>query len=357
MSVIAAWITKIDFTMLNDRVVPVGDVDRSIRSLLDVNRTEGNVLGTDQVRLLPCCESRTVITDNKPADAMSTEVVSDQIPLPVVRQMSAIHNFQSAILRAARIQSMQNSRNPCDGRVRCPRHNVVDPFTPGAIRRKRLPPAIKCMTPGIHPAAGKNFQLHRLGTELPDPPGIQPSNTMGSFDVTVNVDRLVHVQHAIHAPAERMQDVVSIFRSKTTQHDPRFISLVITVGILEMNDFGAVGDIGSAIPRFNAGRDQEPIGKDGRLVSGSITIGIFEDQDLVRCLLSGGNLRIDLRRCHPQSAARVKVDLDRLVQLGICGEQIDFKSFRKHKRLTFLFRIRNWNVFEFSLCVNGSRQQ
>ena len=172
--------------------------------------------------------------------------------------------------------------------------------------------------------------------------------------MAVNIDRLIHIQHAVHSPAERMQDVVRIFSPKTTQHDPRLVCLVVAVRVLEMDNFRTVGNVGAAIPRFNTGRDQQAISKHCRLVGGSVTISIFEDQDLVRCLLSGGNLRIDLRRRDPQPPASVEVDLDRFVQLRIGSKQIDFESFWKHKRLAFLFGIGNRNVFQVSLSVDGS---
>ena len=44
MHLITTRITEIDLTMLDDRIVPVRDVERTIGSDADVDRTEGPVI-------------------------------------------------------------------------------------------------------------------------------------------------------------------------------------------------------------------------------------------------------------------------------------------------------------------------
>ena len=50
--VVAARVAEIDLAVLDDRVVPVGDVDRAVGPHLDVDRPEGDVRGLDQLGLL-----------------------------------------------------------------------------------------------------------------------------------------------------------------------------------------------------------------------------------------------------------------------------------------------------------------
>ncbi len=45
MILVAAWITEIVLGMVDDRVVPIGDVDRSVGPDLAVDRPEVRVLG------------------------------------------------------------------------------------------------------------------------------------------------------------------------------------------------------------------------------------------------------------------------------------------------------------------------
>ena len=50
-SVVATRVAEIDFAVWDDRVVPFGNVDRSVRSHLHVDRAEGDVVGLDQLDL------------------------------------------------------------------------------------------------------------------------------------------------------------------------------------------------------------------------------------------------------------------------------------------------------------------
>ena len=227
MSVVTTGITKVDFAVLDNRVVPVGNVDGSVRPLLDIDRAKRDVLRTDQVGLLPGGKPRSVFTQHKPTDTMTTEIMGDQISLPVIREMSSIDHFQAAILGASWIQSMQNARHTKDRRIGCPRNDVIDSLAPGTIGHKRLSPAIKSVTPSVDPAPSENIEFHRFWTEPPDSPGIQSANAEGGLDMAVNVDRLIHVELAIHPPAKRVQDVVGVFGTEPAQHNPRLIGFAV----------------------------------------------------------------------------------------------------------------------------------
>ena len=52
MDVVAAGIAEVDFAMLDDRVVPVGDVDRAVRSHLHVDRAERHMVRLDEFHFL-----------------------------------------------------------------------------------------------------------------------------------------------------------------------------------------------------------------------------------------------------------------------------------------------------------------
>ena len=58
-----------------------------------------------------------------------------------------------------------------------------------------------------------------LGPELPDAAAVQPADAVGRFDVRMNVDRLVEIEHAVGPPAQRVQDVVRIFGAETGKDD------------------------------------------------------------------------------------------------------------------------------------------
>ena len=63
------------------------------------------------------------------------------------------------------------------------------------------------------------------------------------------------------------------------------VGLAVAVGVLEVEQLGAVGDVGAAVARLDAGGDQQAVGEDGGLVGLAVAVGVFEDEDLVVGLL------------------------------------------------------------------------
>src|SRR5262245_38411013 len=96
MDMIAPRVTKVDFSMLNDRVVPIGNINSSVWSLLDVNWSKCHVTRLDQFAEFAGGEAAPFAADFVTADAVRTEIVGDQIALPLGRQMAAADNFQTA---------------------------------------------------------------------------------------------------------------------------------------------------------------------------------------------------------------------------------------------------------------------
>ena len=138
---------------------------------------------------------------------------------------------------------------------------------------------------GLHQAAGEDFELHRLGPELPDAAGVQAPHAVRRFDVAVNVNRLVEVEHAVRPPAEgvEMWCVSSVPKPESTT---RCLSALPPPSVSrQVNEFGAVGDVDAAVARLEAGGNEQAVGEDGGLVGLAVALGVFEDDDLVVGLL------------------------------------------------------------------------
>ena len=63
----------------------------------------------------------------------------------------------------------------------------------------------------------------------------------------MNVDALHHVHAAIRPPAQRVQHVVRVFGAEAGEDDPSLVGLAVALGIGEVNQLSAVGDIDAAI--------------------------------------------------------------------------------------------------------------
>ena len=75
MHLITTRITEIDLTMLDDRIVPVRDVERTIGSDADVDRTEGPVIRGLQILFLFSDVAAATRRDFKSIGAIATEVI------------------------------------------------------------------------------------------------------------------------------------------------------------------------------------------------------------------------------------------------------------------------------------------
>ena len=53
-----------------------------------------------------------------------------------------------------------------------------------------------------------------------------------------------------------------ILGAKPGHHHTRLVSLAIAIRIPQMKQFGTLGNINTAVPRLDAGRDQKVLGKD-----------------------------------------------------------------------------------------------
>ena len=186
--VVAAVVAEVDFAVLDDRVVPVGDVDRAVGAHLDVYRAERGVLRLDQLALLARGEPRAVVAEDISANAVAAEVVCDQATVPAIGEVSAADHFKAAILGTAGIEPLKNPDGVGRGEIVRAGERVVDPLAAGAVGREGLSPAVKVEAPGVHEASDENAQLHRLGAKFPNAAAAEPSDAQRGFDVAVYID-------------------------------------------------------------------------------------------------------------------------------------------------------------------------
>ena len=93
MHVVTAFVAEIDFAVLNDRVRPVGDIKRAVRSHLHVDRAKGDARRTQHIRHLLRNVGRALFADVKTNDAVRPEVAGDRIALPVVGEVLTANQF------------------------------------------------------------------------------------------------------------------------------------------------------------------------------------------------------------------------------------------------------------------------
>ena len=105
---ISTGVTEINFAMLNNGIIPVGNIEGSVRTDFNINGTEGCVACPDQVRCLPGDIPTTAFTNHKPIHPVTTEIIGDQVALSLLRKMTGIHHCQPALLGLPRVETPQN---------------------------------------------------------------------------------------------------------------------------------------------------------------------------------------------------------------------------------------------------------
>src|SRR2546422_9659326 len=104
--------------MLDDRVGPIGDVERPVWPQFYINRTEGDIGAAQQIGHLAGDISGPLLVDFKPHDAVRAKITRDLIALPVVGKLLAIDDLEPAELRViSRADALQLAAHPGIGEI------------------------------------------------------------------------------------------------------------------------------------------------------------------------------------------------------------------------------------------------
>src|SRR5229473_382092 len=107
------------------------------------------------------------------------------------------------------------------------------------------------MSPRVAEAFEKNSQLHRGRAQMKYAAAVEPNHPMRGFQVAVDVNRLVEIELAVVSPPQGVHNVMRVLGAETGEHHAAFVGLVIAVGILEMEQFGALADIRATVARLD----------------------------------------------------------------------------------------------------------
>ena len=131
-------------------------------------------------------------------------------------------------------------------------------------------------------------------------------------------------------PFKRATGVVGIVCGPTIEKVNHEIRLIVSVGILEEQHAWLVHHQNAAVEKFKTRRAVQFVVKNSALVSLTITVGVFQNDELVaRARVAWLPLRVARHARNPQPAFVVKIDLHRLGNVGefcFVGKQLDFKT-------------------------------
>ena len=322
---VAAGITEIDFTVVDDRVRPVGNVEGAVRADFHIDRPEVDVVGAHQIVRLLGAEAGSFIGDGEPDDALGAEVAGDHAALPIIREMRRLDDFQAAELRvAAGADAAEDALGAGVGEIHCAGDTPVDAGTAGTVGDERLAVAVELVAPRVAPAVEDGLDPFRAGVEAHDAAAAQAQQAVRRLGVGAGVDALVHPDAAVRAAPQRVQVVVGVLGAEPAEHAAHVVGLAVAGGVGEVEQIGALADVATAVAGENAGGNEQALGKDGGGIGLTVAGGVAENDDFVVGGLADFDLRVNLRAGDPQVAVGVEVHLGRLVEQRVFRPQGDF---------------------------------
>src|SRR5689334_7612833 len=97
----ATRVAKIDLVVLDNQVVPIGDIQRAIRAHLHIDRTEFTMMRDHKWRHFLCGKTPAVIFYEEAIDLLRGESAGDEITLEVIGKISAADALQAGMTIAA----------------------------------------------------------------------------------------------------------------------------------------------------------------------------------------------------------------------------------------------------------------
>ena len=336
VTVISARIVEVDLVVLDDLVVPVGDVESPVGPHLHVDGPELAMLRRHQRRHLLADELRAGFLDVVTVDELRREAARDEVPLPVVREVPAADECRPAVPAIGDARQAERRHHVLvAGRVeRGIGKNQVHAVGPGG-GAERSAPRIEGVPPGV--GAGDraivDFEPEPIGPKLPDAAAPPVPGTERGLDVGLDVETLVEIEIAVRPPAERVERVMRILRAEAGEQDATLIRLAGPLRVLQMQQHVGLPDVDAAVSGGHAGRHRQLVGEHGRFLRLAVGADVFEHGDEVFRRLARQELRIAWNAQHPEPTRRIEVDLHRIDHRRLRRDELQLEAGRQRQEL------------------------
>ena len=124
---------------------------------------------------------------------------------------------------------------------------------------------------------------------------------------------------------------MAVARIEAAHDDLSFVGLAVSVGIDQVNEVRLLSNVSASVSDFEAGRKVKAVSEDRLLIRFAVSVGVFENEQLVVRLVRWLVLRVARHRRDPESPLRVECEVDRVFQIrkvDFRGEQVDFVPLR-----------------------------
>ena len=262
--------------------------------MLDVDGAEAGGAAADEIALVFGGKAGAVFAEGETHDTVSAKVTGDGCAAKSFGEVRAVQNLEAGELGiVAGTDAIHDAARASVGEMHRAGDGVADALVARTIGDERVAEVVEVVAPRIAPAAIGDAGAEGVGAEMPNAAALEAHDAVRGFDVAANVNGLIKIKAAVVAPAEGVQCVMGVLGAEAGKDDALFVGAPIAVGVGEVEELSALGDIRATVARLDAGGDEKAIGEDSGFVRATIAGGVLEHDNFVIGDLAGLHLRID----------------------------------------------------------------
>ena len=350
---VAVRVAQVVLHVADDRVLPVGNVQGSVRPHLGIYRAEVRISAQQHRLEFAAPECCSVVFDLVPEHALHTDAVRHgQRATVVFREVAAAEELHpTAGARALLVHLRGAAMFHRVRQVAAEECRVVRVGT-STVDHDVVAPLVEHVAVRVGKAVGHiDFELHGARIVAVHTAVDVPLRwAVRRFNLAV-VERTFLEEHIATRPHhEAVGTVVRIGTVQPAEHALTGIGLVVAVGVLQQPDVRALGHQHATGHELKPGRVVQPVGEHRAFVGLAVAVGVFEDQDLVVERILRLPVRVAVPADHPQPASLVPRHLHRVHEQtgegGLVGEQVHLEVLAQRHAVDGGFAAGE-NVFAF----------
>ncbi len=346
---VAPGVSEGHLVVADDAIVKIRHVERAIRAPLQIHRAEPGVRRGHEIRLLLSFRGGAVPFDEVVVEPAGHHVAEERVALEFRGPRGVLHHDGRADGRAA-VRVLDGDGRVAEAVVRLAEAGVIaaaQELIEGgavAIGAEEIAPVVPAQAKGIH--LPPRVLLHSRGIHA-DAPRVAAIEVDGRavlrLEDGVVAEAVGAVEPAIIAPAEGGEVAMGVFfPAEWAEEHLAFVGLAVAVGILHQPDIrdaphdALLRDLPARprrTKRVEAARDIQAIGKNLHLAGVAVGSEIRKHAHRIvhrRTGLFHGE-RVLARFSNPQAALGIPRHAHGLAQIGLRGDELDFKAGRQLK--------------------------
>ena len=333
MVVISSGIAEVVLGVVDDGVIPIGNIDRAIGAGLNIDGAEIGMPGADEGSEDLGAESGSILDEFIAHHAATFESSGEELSAKIVANVSAGREVSPALLVGA-----DQGRN--GGGMTAVSRGGREIHDAGIVDHEGLAPAIEDVAPRVAAGAGaEESQFLGAGIVLVDAAVEITNETVLGFDLGMEEDAFLEVDPTAGTTTPGADRVVAVFNAEAGEGELLEVGNIVAVGVFEKEDIRGLANVASAVGEFDSGGEVESLREDGRLIGSAIVVGVFENDDLVVGGIARFELGVGPGAGNPEAAFGIPSHVDRVGEHGIGGEEIGFVAGQEFKVFQFRSRV------------------